>query len=97
MKAYFEWNELKDLQNMKKQTIKYKDVDLGEIRIVDDFLPKPKDLVLKEETIKVTLSLSKSSVAFFKRRAKRHHSQYQKMIRVLLDAYAQHYEQDKTA
>ncbi|MCZ6548302.1 MAG: CopG family transcriptional regulator, partial [Deltaproteobacteria bacterium] len=48
----------------------------------------PEDLVFKEENIKVTMSLSKSSVEFFKREAKKHRTQYQKMIRRLLDLYA---------
>jgi hypothetical protein len=34
---------------MKKHKVKY----IGKIKIVDDFLPKPKDLVLKEETKKI--------------------------------------------
>jgi len=41
---------------MKKRNVKYTDEHIGKIRIVDDFLPKPKDLVLKEETTKVTIS-----------------------------------------
>lgn len=82
---------------MKKHSVKYTDEDLGDVEIIDDFLPSPKDLVLKEETIKITLSVSKSSIDFFKKRAKKHHSQYQKMIRALLDAYVQHYKHDKTA
>ncbi len=32
---------------MKKRRIKYTDEPLGKIRIVANFLPKPKDLVLK--------------------------------------------------
>lgn len=82
---------------MKKAATKYTNTPLGGVKIIDDFLPKPKDLVLKEETIKITLSLSKSSIVFFKKKAKQHHSQYQKMIRTLLDQYAEHYQHDKTA
>ncbi len=82
---------------MKKRKVKYTDEPLGEIRIIDDFLPPPKDLVFKDESIKVTLSLSKSSVAFFKQQAKKNHSQYQKMIRSLLDRYTKHYREDKSA
>ena len=39
---------------MKKKKVKYTDEPIGEIKIVDDFLPKLKDLVLKEETLKIT-------------------------------------------
>ncbi|MBK7105291.1 MAG: CopG family transcriptional regulator [Ignavibacteriae bacterium] len=74
-----------------KKKIKYSDEQLGEILIVKDFLPKPEDLVYKEETIKITLNLSKSSIEFFKQIAKKHGSQYQKVIRNLLDNYTSHY------
>ena len=74
-----------------KTKIKYSDEKLGKLEIVDDFLPTPDDLVLKENTIKVTLNLSKSSIEFFKDLAKKHGSQYQKIIRNLLDNYTSHY------
>jgi len=44
--------------------------------------------VLKDDTVKVTIALSRSSVDFFKGEARKHHTQYQKMIRHLLDAYS---------
>lgn len=71
-----------------KAKIKYTDEPLGDLRVVEDFLPQPKDLVFKEENVKVTITLSKSSVDFFKREAKKHNTHYQKMIRRLLDLYA---------
>ncbi len=71
--------------------IKYTDEPLGKIRIVDDFLPPPKDLIFKEENVKITITLSKKSVDFFKNAAEKHHTQYQKMIRRLLDMYATHH------
>ena len=75
---------------MKKKT-KYADGPVGDIKVVRDFLPPPEDLVFKEDQVKVTIGLSKSSVEFFKNEAKRHHTKYQKMIRRLLDLYvAQH-------
>jgi len=39
-------------------------------------------------TVKVTISLSKLSVDFFKKEAKQYNTQYQKMIRRLLGEYA---------
>ncbi|GBD91104.1 hypothetical protein BMS3Abin04_01828 [bacterium BMS3Abin04] len=48
-----------------KKKIKYSDEKIGRVKIINDFLPKPEDLVFKENTIKVTLNLSKSSVEFF--------------------------------
>ena len=71
---------------MRKAT-KYSDEPLGEIRVINDFLPPPSELVFKEDTVKVTLGLSRRSVDFFKKQAKKHGTQYQKMIRRLLDLY----------
>ncbi len=67
--------------------IKYTDEPLGEVKVVPDFLPSPAELAFREEGVKVTLALSKKSVEFFKSEAARHHTQYQRMIRRLLDAY----------
>lgn len=67
--------------------ITYSDEPIGEVKIVKDFLPSPEDLVFREDSIKVTISLSKKSVDFFKTEADRHNTQYQRMIRNLLDAY----------
>jgi len=76
-----------------KKRIKYRDEKIGKIEVVKDFLPKPEDLVFKEETVKVTLNLSKSSIEFFKEIARKHKSKYQKVIRNLLDSYASHYSE----
>lgn len=73
-----------------KEKIKYTDEPLGKVRVISDFLPSPEELALKEETVKVTIALSRSSVEFFKKEAKRYNTQYQKMIRRLLDEYAAH-------
>lgn len=81
---------------MKKKMVKYTNESLGKIKIVDDFLPKPKDLVFKDENVKITLFLNKSTVDFFKKQATKHHSRYQKMIRTLLDRYTEHYRQSNT-
>lgn len=56
--------------------------------VVADFLPPPDQLVLNEEGVKVTISLSRKSVNFFKAAAQRNHTSYQRMIRRLLDTYA---------
>lgn len=71
-----------------KRTRKYTHEPLGRLEIVDDILPPPDQLVLKEDGVKVTLSLSKKSVDFFKAHAARSKVPYQRMIRSLLDAYA---------
>ena len=45
--------------------------------------------------LKITITSSTDSVAFFKNEAKKHNTQYQKMIRRLLDIYAAHHKQQK--
>jgi predicted DNA binding CopG/RHH family protein len=67
--------------------ITYVDGPIGDVKVVRDFLPAPADLVFREDQVKVTIGLSRSSVEFFKQEARRHHTQYQKMIRRLLDLY----------
>ena len=73
-----------------KQKTKYTDEPIGKVKVIADFLPSPQELALKDETVKVTISLSKSSIDFFKEEAKKYDTQYQKMIRRLLDEYAAH-------
>ncbi|MBD3393068.1 MAG: hypothetical protein GF410_13705 [Chitinivibrionales bacterium] len=57
--------------------------------VIEDFLPSPDELVLKEDNVKVTLELSKRSVSLFKRFAQKRGYKYQRMIRNLLDQYAE--------
>ena len=71
--------------------IKYTNEPLGKLKVVPDFLPRPEELILRDEGVKITIALSKRSVEFFKREAAKHGTQYQRMIRRLLDAYAQHH------
>lgn len=73
---------------MKKKIV-YKDEPLGDIEVISDFLPAPAELAFREEGVKVTLALSKSSVEFFKSEASKHQTQYQRMIRRLLDSYVE--------
>ncbi|MCX5798122.1 MAG: CopG family transcriptional regulator [Proteobacteria bacterium] len=75
---------------MKNKT-RYTDEPMGELRVVKDFLPPPDQLVLKEDNVKVTISLKKSSIDFFKQQAKENRTSYQKMIREVVDWYTSHY------
>lgn len=70
-----------------KSKVKYTNEPL-KMEVVEDFLPPPDQLALKQDTVKVTIGLSKPTVDFFKAQARRNHTQYQKMIRRLLDLYA---------
>ena len=74
---------------MKKKTIDYTTGEMGEVKIIKDFLPRPSELVMKDDNVKVTLSLSRRSIDFFKREAKKQSVPYQKMIRALVDGYAE--------
>lgn len=76
-----------------KKAIKYTDEPIGDLKIIADFLPPPKDLIFKDDTVKITISLTKESVEFFKKEAEKHHTQYQKMIRNLLDVYANNHQE----
>jgi predicted DNA binding CopG/RHH family protein len=66
---------------------KYAEEDIGSPRVTRDFLPSPEDLAFNDESVKVTIALSRRSVDFFKDQAKGYGTQYQRMIRRLLDAY----------
>jgi hypothetical protein len=71
-----------------KSKVKYTDEPMGKLRVVDDFLPAPEELIFKEDNVKITMALSKSSVDFFKVEARKHRTSYQAMIRRLVDLYA---------
>lgn len=74
-----------------KRRIRYTDEPMGRLRVVGDFLPAPDELVLKEDRVKVTISLNKTSVDFFKRMARKQNTSYQKMIRRVIDLYSARY------
>jgi hypothetical protein len=77
---------------MKKKTGKYSNVEytdgpVGDFVIIEDFLPPPDQLVFKEPNTRVTINLRARDVEYFKREAKKHGTQYQKLIRSVLDLY----------
>ena len=88
-------------KNMRKKKPAYKSApaDLADVimssEIIDDFLPAPELLVKKEESVKITISLSKSSVDFFKEKAKKTGVPYQTMIKTVIDMYSSHYQKSK--
>ena len=75
---------------------RYTNDRIGEYRVVPDFLPPPDELAFRDEGVKVTIALSKRSVEFFKSHAAKNQTQYQRMIRQLLDAYVDAYTQPPT-
>jgi hypothetical protein len=78
---------------MSERTVRYTKGEIGDVRIVPDFLPAPEELVLADETVKVTLSLTRRSVDFFKREARKRRVPYQRMIRALVDGYSENRRQ----
>ena len=71
-----------------KNKIEYTKGEIGKVKIIKNFLPSPSQLVLRDDNVKVTLSLSRRSLDFFKSEAKKQRVPYQKMIRALVDSYA---------
>jgi predicted DNA binding CopG/RHH family protein len=63
--------------------------EIGRVRVIEDFLPPLAALVPREDNVKVTLSLSRRSLDFFKREARKRRVPYQRMIRALVDTYAE--------
>ena len=66
------------------------DMPVGKIRRIKDFLPPP-EVLFSNEKVRVTVYLSKASVEYFKKQARKHHTKYQRMIRELVDRYASHH------
>lgn len=58
---------------------------------MEDFLPPPQELVLKENTVRITINLNQKTVDFFKHQSKELGIPYQKMIKKILDLYSERY------
>jgi predicted DNA binding CopG/RHH family protein len=84
----------KDGKNMK-QKISYKNAPkeiaeaIASSEIIDDFLPPPDKLVLKEQSVRITINLSVPVVKFFKENAGKSGVPYQLMITKILDSYVE--------
>ena len=71
-----------------KKKIEYTDENIQIGKRVKDFLPSPAELAQEEETAKITINLKKASIEFFKNEAKKTGIPYQKLIRKVVDLYA---------
>ena len=80
---------------MKKIKIYDENMPQGKLTRIPDFLPPPEELILPADTVKVTMCLSRSSVDFFKKKAREHKTKYQKMVRELLDRYVARYSRSE--
>jgi predicted DNA binding CopG/RHH family protein len=74
---------------MSSRIVRYSTGEIGRVKVIEDFLPPPAELVPREDNVKVTLSLSRRSLDFFKREARKRRVPYQRMIRALVDTYAE--------
>ena len=64
---------------------------IGKLTIIDNFLPSPEELVKPLKTKKITISLTETSINFFKKQASKNKTKYQRMIRNLVEKYAEKY------
>jgi len=83
--VYYRWM----MRSYRNRTARYTAGEIGRVRLIEDFLPAPADLLPREENVKVTLPLSRRSLDSFKREAKKRRVPYQRMIRALVDTYAE--------
>ncbi len=74
-----------------KKKIKYTDEPIKLGRRVNDFLPSPAEIALKEKSKRVTINLNEASLQVFKKEANRLGVPYQRLLRTVVDLYAQHY------
>ena len=70
-----------------KKKITYRD-ELIDFKVVEDFLPGPSELIVNRPEVSVTLELGKSSLAYYKIVAKKNKTTYKRIIKKLLDTYA---------
>lgn len=69
-----------------------KNMPVGHLKRVVDFLPPPEELLPKSEMERVTIEIEKDTVEFFKRKAKQMPGgKYQRMMREVLKGYAKKY------
>lgn len=70
-----------------KKKIEYNDEPI-EFKVVEDFLPSPSELITKSGDVSVTLELGRSSMAYYKTVAKKNKTTYKRIIKKVLDTYA---------
>lgn len=90
-----------EVKNTMKKTIKLSDtqytdepVRIGK-RVYDLAIPSPAEVaeLINKRSKKVTITLDKSSVDFFKKQASVHNTKYQTMIKMLLSEYVRKAQQ----
>lgn len=76
---------------MKKNNTKLDNKVISKASNFKSLMPSLDQLAQKEDSIKVTLSLTKASVEYFKQEARKREVCYQVMIRNLIDEYVKYY------
>lgn len=56
---------------------------------IEDFLPRPEELVKKVNKEKITIAIDRDSLELYKRYAKKHNAKYQTMINSVVGSYAE--------
>lgn len=86
-------------RNCMKKLIRNKPIEFegtyGRMRLIKDDLPSPEKLVLRPLSNKITINLNQKTLRFFKAEADRLGGSYQRMIRNLLDHYAETFQNSK--
>ncbi len=77
---------------MKKSRVRDINMPIGKLTRIHDFLPPPSELIMPDDTVKITILVSRASVTFFKKQARANGTKYQKMIRQVLDGYTSKYK-----
>ncbi|QQR80981.1 MAG: CopG family transcriptional regulator [Deltaproteobacteria bacterium] len=72
-----------------KKRIKYANENIQMGKRVEDFLPSPEEIMMKEKSTRITINLREESLNFFKKEALRLGVPYQRLIRSIIDLYAQ--------
>ncbi|TVQ49403.1 MAG: hypothetical protein EA365_00440 [Gloeocapsa sp. DLM2.Bin57] len=60
---------------------------IGNVTIVEDFLPSPEQLVPKKKTVSVTIEISEDSIKILQQKAENLNDSYQNIIIELIDNY----------
>lgn len=86
---------MKVMQKKRNRTIgdmvNAKDHGISEKQVLNQ-IPSPGELAKREEKLKVTISLSTTTIDFFKKEALKHGTKYQKLIRAVLDEYVKQHK-----
>lgn len=88
------------MDNSKNSEVNGNVILTGELVKVGDFLPSPElllpNVVKSDKKVLTSIFLSKNSVDYFKKLAKKHGVKYQKIIREVLNRYVEHFEIEKS-